>query len=168
MTQGLKEGEPNGRDVYADIIDHPHWQSPARQHMSLYDRAAQFAAFDALAGYSDMVREEQRVTDTQIELGDNELENLNQKLTLISDVIEDGYRPELTITYFVPDELKAGGHYVEITDTVKKVDSIARKIILMSSRESGLNNTVDFDRIARITGDLVDYLDDEIGFEVTS
>ena len=28
MTQGLKEGEPNGRDVYGNIIDHPHWQSP--------------------------------------------------------------------------------------------------------------------------------------------
>lgn len=30
MTQGIKEGEPNARLVYADIIDLPHWQSPDR------------------------------------------------------------------------------------------------------------------------------------------
>ena len=77
MAKGLKDGEPNGRDVYADIIDHPHWQSPTRPHMSLYDRAAQFSAFDALAGYTDMVREEQRLTDEQIELDDAGLEKLN-------------------------------------------------------------------------------------------
>ena len=64
MTKGLKNGEPNGREVYPDIIDHPHWQSPTRPHMSLYDRAAQFAPFDALSGYMDMVREEQRLVSS--------------------------------------------------------------------------------------------------------
>ena len=119
MTKGLKEGEPNGRDLYPSIIDHPHWQSPTRPHMSLYDRAAQFASFDALAGYTDMVREEQRFTDSQVELQDYELQQLNQKLNLISDVIADGHRPTVTITYFVPDDKKAGGSYVDITESGK-------------------------------------------------
>ena len=161
MTQGLKEGEPNGRDVYPDIIDHPHWQSPTRPHMSLYDRAAQFSAFDALAGYTDMVREEQRITDAQTELSESALEKLNQKLTLIADVIADGHHPSLTFTVFKPDEHKAGGSYVEITDAVKKIDTVTRKIILMSTEGRGrMNKTIDFDTIMSITGDLVDYLDD--------
>ena len=163
MTQGLKEGEPNGRDVYPDIIDHPHWQSPTRPHMSLYDRAAQFSAFDALAGYTDMVREEQRITDAQTELSESALEKLNQKLTLIADVIADGHHPSLTFTVFKPDEHKAGGSYVEITDAVKKIDTVTRKIILMSTEGYGkLNKTIDFDKIISITGDLVDYMDDVI------
>ena len=161
MTQGLKEGEPNGRDVYPDIIDHPHHQSPTRPRMSLYDRSAQFAAFDALAGYTDMVAEEQRITDAQVELSESALDNLNQKLSLIADVVADGHHPELTFTVFVPDEHKAGGAYVEITDAVKKVDMIYRKVILMSTEGRGRRNkTIDFDKIVSITGDLVDYLDD--------
>lgn len=161
MTQGLKEGEPNGRDVYADIIDHPHWQSPTRPHMSLYDRAAQFSAFDALAGYTDMVREEQRETASQIDLSDNALEQLNQKLNLISDVIADGHTPTLTFTVFVPDAKKTGGSYEIITDAVKRIDSIARKVVLMSTEGRGhLNRTIDFDKIISISGELVDYMDD--------
>ena len=163
MTQGLKEGEPNGRDVYGDIIDHPHWQSPTRPHMSLYDRAAQFSAFDALAGYSDMVKEEQRETASQVDLSDNALEKLNQKLSLISDVIADGHNPTLTFTVFKPDEHKAGGAYVEITDAVKRIDTIGRQVILMCTEgRGGINKAIDFDKIINISGDLVDYLDDVV------
>ncbi len=161
MTQALKEGEPNGRDVYPGIIDHPHWQSPTRPHMSLYDRAAQFSSFDALAGYSDMVKEEQRSTDRKVELEEYELENLNQKLGLIADVIEDGHHPTLTFTIFVPDEFKAGGAYIEITDAVKRIEPVERRVVLMTTEGYGkINKTIDFDRIASIRGDLVDYIDD--------
>lgn len=161
MTQGLKEGEPNGRDVYPEIIDHPHWQSPTRPHMSLYDRAAQFSAFDALAGYTDMVREEQRLTDSQTELSESALEKLNQKLSLIADVIADGHHPTLTFTVFKPDEHKAGGSYLEITDAVKRIDTVGRRVMLMTTEGRGrMNKTIDFDKIISITGDLVDYLDD--------
>ena len=163
MAQGLKEGEPNGRDVYPDIIDHPHWQSPTRPHMSLYDRSAQFASFDALAGYSDMISEEQRLTDAQVEIDENALEKLNQKLNLISDVIADGRHPTLTFRYFVPDEKKAGGAYVEVTDAVRRVDTVERKVVLMTTEGYGkLNRTIDFDKIVGISGDLVDYLDDVV------
>jgi hypothetical protein len=60
MTKGITNKEPDPEIVYADIFHHPHWQSPTRPHMSLYDRAAQFAPFAALTGYEDMVSEEAR------------------------------------------------------------------------------------------------------------
>lgn len=63
MTRGIKEKEPDPRIVYGDMIDHPHYQSPTRPHMSLHDRAAQFAPFAALSGYDDMVREKARIVD---------------------------------------------------------------------------------------------------------
>ena len=50
---------------------------------------------------------------------------------------------------------------MEITDAVKKIDTVTRKIILMSTEGRGrMNKTIDFDKIISITGDLVDYLDD--------
>ena len=36
------------------------------------------------------------------------------KLELISDAIADGTKPERSITWFIPDPLKAGGQYETI------------------------------------------------------
>ena len=164
MTKGLKGSKPNGRDVYPDIIDHPHWQSPTRPHMSLYDRAAQFSSFDALAGYSDMVQEEERMTGAQLQLEEYEKECLNQKLNLIHDAIETGERPLLTITYFVPDERKAGGKYLTVTEEIKKIDPVFHKVVLARTEGAGmLNVEIDIDRIIDIRGSTVEYIDEISG-----
>ena len=163
MSKGLKDGERNGRDVYPDIIDHPHWQSPVRPHMSLYDRAAQFSSFDALAGYSDMIREEQRITDEQVHPEGYELEVLNQKLTLIADALRSGRHPELSFSVFVPDEHKAGGRYETVFGSVKKIDPVARKMILTSTGaedRGSTNRIIAMDRIIAIHGEQVNFPDD--------
>ena len=163
MSKGLKDGERNGRDVYPDIIDHPHWQSPVRPHMSLYDRAAQFSAFDALAGYSDMIREEQRITDEQVHPEGYELEVLNQKLSLIADALRSGRHPELSFSVFIPDEHKAGGRYETVFGSVKKIDPAARKVILTSTGaedRGSMNRIIAMDRIIAIHGEQVDFPDD--------
>ena len=163
MSKGLKDGEPSGRDVYPDIIDHPHWQSPVRPHMSLYDRAAQFSSFDALAGYSDMIREEQRITDEQVHPEGYELEMLNQKLSLIADALRSGRHPELSFSVFVPDEHKAGGRYETVFGSVKKIDPVARKVILTSTGaedRGSMNRIIAMDRIIAIHGEQVNFPDD--------
>ena len=45
----------NYKGPYDDIIDMPHHVSKTHKHMSLYDRAAQFAPFSALTGYEDAI-----------------------------------------------------------------------------------------------------------------
>ena len=141
------------RIVYADIIDHPHHQSETRPPMSLYERAAQFSAFDALAGYSDMIAKEARLTDSEILLDDNEIDALNQKLCLIAKAIDNGQHPTVTFTVFVEDPLKTGGKYEEITETVKKIDMVEQKVILMKKKDvSGISESVDIRRIVFITG----------------
>ena len=42
---------------YSDIINLPHHVSDKRTHMSLYDRAAQFAPFAALTGHEDQIEQ---------------------------------------------------------------------------------------------------------------
>ena len=56
----------------------------------------------------------------------------------------------MTIVHFVPDEMKAGGAIVETTDTVKRIDNVARKVVLMSKRDSGINKGIDIDKIVAI------------------
>lgn len=46
----------NGNN-YDDIIDLPHHVSKKHKHMSLHDRAAQFAPFAALTGFDDAIDE---------------------------------------------------------------------------------------------------------------
>ena len=160
MTKGITGKEPDPRVVYADIIDKPHHVSSVHPHMSMHDRAAQFSAYKALSGFEDMVSEEARTTEAQTELSEAQMELLGQKLDLISDVIADGEHPLITFTVFVPDERKAGGKYVDTTDYVKRIDTVNQTVVLMKKRQSGMNETIAFNRISDIHGDLVDYMDD--------
>ena len=100
MAKGITGKEPDPREVYGDIIDHPHWESPKHPPMSLYDRAAQFAPFAALSGYDDMIGEEARLVDNRIELSEEEWEELNRKLGRIDETICQGERPAATITLY--------------------------------------------------------------------
>ncbi len=43
-------------DQYEDIINLPHHVSKKHPHMSMEDRAAQFAPFAALTGHGDAIR----------------------------------------------------------------------------------------------------------------
>ena len=157
MTKGITGHEPDPRAIYADIIDLPHHQSKVHKHMSLYDRAAQFAPFAALTGYDDMVEEEARLVDNKIELDGSELEILDQKLAIIAKEIDKGRSPEVSITYFVPDLFKQGGSYQTITEVIKKVDNVSRKLVL--ERKEGfadMNVTISISDILEIHGEIVD------------
>ena len=123
----------DARIVYADIISLPHYQSQNRPHMSLYDRAAQFAPFASLTGFDDMVTEEARLTDKPIELSEVELEALNRKMDLVELLLQDAGHPTLSFTYFEPDGYKEGGRYLTRIGTVKKIDTFAKKLILYGS-----------------------------------
>ena len=90
----MNNREENPRIVYADIIDMPHHQAGDRNHMSLYDRAAQFAPFAALVGYDDMVKEEARLTDRQTEISEDDWMILERKIGYISDKISEKRHPE--------------------------------------------------------------------------
>lgn len=152
------------RKIYADIIDLPYKKNPNRSQMSLYDRAAQFSPFAALSGYDDMVKEEARLTDEKSELSDYEKDLLNRKLGLISDVLNNGHIPEITLIYFVSDKYKSGGKYISITALVKTVDITQRRIILYGSYDIKNRKIeplkIDFEMIKDIKGELVDYLED--------
>lgn len=146
----------NARIVYTDIISLPHYQSKTRPHMSLYDRAAQFAPFAALTGFDDMVTEEARLTDKPIELSEVELEALKRKMDLVELLLQDGGHPTLSFTYFEPDVYKEGGRYLTRIGIVKKIDTFAKKLILYGSDdiENKKIPTIDIqlDRIIDISG----------------
>lgn len=113
---------------YGDILNMPHHVSATRPQMPMSDRAAQFSPFAALTGYDAAIKETGRLTDTKIELDDEELHSLNLKFQFLVEHLED--EPEVAVTYFKADERKAGGAYLETTGIVKKLDDFERLITM--------------------------------------
>lgn len=115
---------------YDDIINLPHHQSKERAHMSLHDRAAQFAPFAALSGHEEAIEETARLTDDKIILDETAIEKINEKLYELSQHLSE--KKSVAITYFKPDTLKQGGAYLTDIGSVKKIDVI-EKIVFMDS-----------------------------------
>ena len=116
-------------EKYKNIINLPHKQSSKRPHMSLLDRAAQFAPFAALTGYDDAIKETGRLTDERIEMSEEKLATLNARYQILVDHL--GEEPEVAITYFVPYIYKTGGSYITTTGVVKKLDTYERLITMV-------------------------------------
>ena len=146
------ESNPDPRIVYADIIDLPHHQSAKRKHMSLHDRAAQFAPFAALVGYDEMVDEEARLTDRQITPGESDLDRLDRIFRCLSAQLSAGQRPEISALVFIPDARKAGGRYETVAGRAKRLDPIENKLILLGSGTPPEEISLSLDRILDISG----------------
>ena len=111
---------------YDDIINLPHPTSANHPRMSLYDRAAHFSPFAALTGHDAAIKETARLTEQKIELSEDTISRLNEKLQIVADHLET----EVTITYFVPDERKSGGAYVSYTGIVRRIDDYEHTLIM--------------------------------------
>ena len=117
---------------YDDVINRQHPTSKKRPRMSNMNRAAQFAPFAALTGYEESIEETVRLTDRRIELSEYEIEELNAKLNFIQEHIKE--RPEVTTTYFQPDERKEGGAYITVTGKVRRIDEVNSMIVFEDER----------------------------------
>ena len=98
---------------YDDIIHLSYPVPSKRQRMSMIDRAAQFSPFAALVGYDDAIEETARLTDQRIELDENEKYMLDLKQNHLQYLLPQ--MPQITVTYFSPDDRKEGGEYVSVT-----------------------------------------------------
>ena len=128
---------------YDDIINLPHYVSPTRPRMSMIDRAAQFSPFAALTGYDAAIKETGRLTDQRIELSEDSRAALDRKQQLLVESLAD--HPEVSVTYFIPDERKSGGAYVTVTGIVKKVDDYQRLLLLTDGTKIPLDDILDLE-----------------------
>ena len=125
---------------YDDIINLPHHQSSVHPHMSIHDRAAQFSPFAALTGHEDAINETARYTDSRIEISEETKLKLNEKLEIAAETAGSGN--VFKFTYFVPDEKKSGGAYVEYSESVKKIDPLAGLVMLTDHTTIVINEIV--------------------------
>lgn len=139
---------------YKDMIDMPHHQSAARKHMSLYDRATQFSPYAALVGYDEIIAETGRLTDDKLDLPEHTQDELDRKFLLLQAIIDEGGRPEVKVTYFIPDKTKSGGKYETFTGEVKRVDTTFLKLVFYDHEKDLSGKTIDIPYISDIDGDI--------------
>lgn len=111
---------------YDDIINLPHPVSKSHPQMPMKERAAQFAPFQALTGYSSAIKETERITLPRLELSESAQEEIKRKLDWIEEHIAE--RPAVKMIYFHPDEKKDGGDYVLKEGNVKRIDGVNSRI----------------------------------------
>ena len=128
---------------YNEIMGLPHHVSKTRPQMPMSDRAAQFTPFAALTGYDAAIKETGRLTDERIELDEEALTALDMKYQLLMDALDD--EPEVTITYFQPDERKAGGKFVSAVGAVKKIDDFERRITMRDGTRIPMDDVLSID-----------------------
>ena len=140
---------------YDDMLHMPHHVSEDRLPMPLLKRAAQFSPFAALAGYEERIAEAARETEQRAELTESVKEELNARLQQLQACLRDrSAPPEVTVTYFRPDPRKEGGAYVTVTNTVRTIDTICRRLVFTD------RSFIPIEDITALQGDMLHGPDD--------
>ncbi len=139
--------------TYDDIINLPHHVSETHPQMSMRNRAAQFSPFAALSGHSDAIHETARYTVDFQGVDESNVEALNQKIAMILDKINE--HPQITVTYFKPDEKKEGGSYTLKTGNIKRVDDYEHVLQFTD------NEKIPIQSIFNIDGEMFSIIDNQ-------
>ncbi len=126
---------------YDDIIDLPRPVSKKHPPMPMMKRAAQFLPFAALTGFEGEIAEAARLTETAPELGEDALAALDEALERLRVRLPE--RPEISVTRFIPDERKAGGHFETLTGHIRRLDEANRTLILIDGTRVDLDTVVE-------------------------
>ena len=77
----------------------------------------------------------------QVDYWEELKEILDLKIQLIREKIKE--QPDVTITYFIPDDKKQGGKYKTVTNSVKKIDTYKNEIILIDGTTIAIDEIID-------------------------
>ena len=115
---------------YDDILDFCYTGAEHHARMPREARAAQFAPFAAMVGHDAAIAEVGRLTEKRVELDEEAIRKLDEKLQYLNSLIDT--RPDVSITYFKPDKRKLGGAYITASGTLIKIDTDKKEVHLSS------------------------------------
>ena len=126
--------------MYDDIINVDYKTAVQQEHMTLHDRAAQFAPFAALTGFDVIINEQARYTDARPVLCDDDAAELDRSFGELLECLYE--QPLVTLTYFVKDKYKEGGTLFDKTGTVRLVDTVNREFIFYDKQSVPIDDVV--------------------------
>ena len=118
---------------YDDIINLPHHVSKNHPQMSLENRAAQFAPFAALVGYSEAITSSQEISEQKALIAEDKKEEIEETLHYLNKGVK------VEIKYYVISKKK----YFSYQGIVKRIDEIEKKIIFENRKSISIKDIVD-------------------------
>ena len=128
---------------YDDMLHLPHPTSARHPRMPIAERAAIFSPFSALTGHAGAIAETARLTDQKMELDEDTKAELDRRQAVLLEHIAE--QPEVTVTWFQPDERKDGGAYFTTTGRLKKINEMNRVLILLDGTSIPLEDVADLE-----------------------
>lgn len=116
LSDELKAAAQEAERRYGDLLHLPHPVSKKHPRAPRDSRAAQFSPFAALSGYDEAIKETARLTKEKPEISPEQKEEIDRMLRQVSE-----HPAEVTITYYVMDELKEGGDIRTETCTIRRI-----------------------------------------------
>ena len=111
--------------------------------MPISQRATIFRPFAAFSGHSITEVEATRLTDQKIELDEDTRTEVDRQPSIQLEHISE--QPEITVTWFQPDERKDGGAYLTATGRLKKLDEIQRVLVLTDGTKIPLDDVAEIE-----------------------
>lgn len=102
----------------------------------MQSRAVQFMPFDALKGFKEALAKVEKVVDLKKELMDDYFNELDNKLKSLKK------GDTVLIKYYYNLE------YVEVTDSIKMIDEVKRKIVLKNCVVN-FDDIIDFNQVKK-------------------
>ena len=130
---------------YDDIICLPHPVSDRHARMPNRDRAAQFSPFAALTGFDEEICEAARLTDAMAELTESRKGEINAVLQHLLERIDTC--PEISVTWFRPDQRKTGGAYLTTLGKLKRIDDYTHALLLADGTSISLASILNIQEI---------------------
>lgn len=131
------------RGKYDDILHLPHPTSAKHPRMPISERAAMFSPFAALSGHGAAIQETARLTEQRMELDEDAKAYLDRRQIVLLEHISE--QPEITVTWFHPDQRKGGGTYLTTIGQLKKLDAIQRVLILVDGTKIPLDDVANLE-----------------------
>ena len=123
---------------YDDIIKHDRYMLKYHLPQPIQKRAVQFSPFAALTGFDEEIDETARITDTQINLSEDNAVLLNQNLSYL---LEHQYEEiSVKLTYFKSDSKKEGGSYIDYKGVFKYFREDTHCLVFQDGKEISIDN----------------------------
>ena len=129
------------------MIHLPHLTSVRHPRMPISERAAIFSPFAALTGHAGAIAETARLTDQKMELDEDTKAELDRRQAVLLEHIAE--QPEITVTWFQPDERKDGGAYLTAAGRLRKLNAIQRLLVLTDGTEIPLDDVAGIESKSR-------------------
>lgn len=142
-----KYDEEKCADKYKDMLNMKRPISKKHPPMAREARVAQFAPFAAMVGHDAAIAETARLTEQEHQITEEMGAIINHRLNLIQANLAK-QKVKVDIKYFIPDERKSGGKYLNIVGEVKKIDTYKNQVIMKDG------TVVHIDHIYEINGKL--------------